>query len=258
MAARPAKRQKRPVVVLPSSSESESTSGTAATQLDNKSLDQFSINVSTEKLSFSLPSRTRSGKIRTRPPAAEQSLKSSRKPGRSKKSDPEPSKSRAIQSFFTASVDQRHRSTQGSEEFDLAELEDLIEDDAICEEELRTQRSQSVSNTAGNGRSKRQVITDIRSRSGEELGCRGSQRFIQGGKTSTQPTKAASPLSQCVEDDTRPWVDKYAPTTLDELAVHKKKIDDVRGWLQDVLDGQSRKVGTIQLCKNQQLGLTWH
>ena len=30
------------------------------------------------------------------------------------------------------------------------------------------------------------------------------------------------------------WIDKYAPATSKDLAVHKKKVDEVRGWLQTV------------------------
>lgn len=248
MAARPAKRQKRPVVVLSSSSESEDTSETAQTRLDRR-LDQVSNNISSEKLSLSLPSRTRSGKIRTRSPAVVQPLTSSQKSKRSKKSNPEPSKSRTIHNFFTTSTKTNHISTQESDEFDAAELDDLIEDDAACEEEFHTQRAQSVSSAAGNGNYKRHTTPGARSRNEEDLTCRGSQKFIQGSKASDKAIKATGlSLSQCDEEDTRPWTEKYAPATSDELAVHKKKVDDVRKWLQDVLEGRSCKVGTIHLC----------
>ncbi|KAI9776478.1 MAG: Cell cycle checkpoint protein rad17 [Peltula sp. TS41687] len=197
MAARPAKRQKRPVVGASSSSETEST---------------------------------------------EKSQKPLQKLGRSEKADPEPSKGRTIQSFFTASVEQRHRSTQETDDIDLAELDDLIEDDSILEEELRTQGSPGVSSAAtAEGRNKRPATSAARSRNEEDLSCKGSQRFIQAGKTLNKATNTASALSQCVEEDTRPWTDKYRPLSLDELAVHKKKVDDVRRWLQDVLEGRSRK-----------------
>lgn len=42
--------------------------------------------------------------------------------------------------------------------------------------------------------------------------------------------------------DCRPWAEKYAPDDLDELAVHKKKVADVRAWLSNVLAGKDRKV----------------
>ncbi|KAG8903931.1 Cell cycle checkpoint protein rad17 [Tulasnella sp. 403] len=39
------------------------------------------------------------------------------------------------------------------------------------------------------------------------------------------------------EVDDKLWVEQFAPMTEAELAVHKKKIADVRGWLLDALDG---------------------
>ncbi|KAF1959454.1 Rad17-domain-containing protein [Byssothecium circinans] len=41
--------------------------------------------------------------------------------------------------------------------------------------------------------------------------------------------------------DRRPWNEKYGPISLDELAVHKKKVADVRSWLESVLSGKERK-----------------
>ncbi|KAF8496473.1 P-loop containing nucleoside triphosphate hydrolase protein [Russula emetica] len=36
------------------------------------------------------------------------------------------------------------------------------------------------------------------------------------------------------------WVDKYAPQSLQDLAVHKRKVDDVRRWLVDAFDEKGR------------------
>lgn len=43
------------------------------------------------------------------------------------------------------------------------------------------------------------------------------------------------------EDDLRPWAERFAPIDLEELAVHKKKVSDVRGWLENVMDGKVRQ-----------------
>jgi cell cycle checkpoint protein len=43
------------------------------------------------------------------------------------------------------------------------------------------------------------------------------------------------------EEDMRPWAERFAPVNLEELAVHKKKVADVRGWLESVMDGQVRQ-----------------
>ncbi|CAI4216380.1 unnamed protein product [Parascedosporium putredinis] len=43
------------------------------------------------------------------------------------------------------------------------------------------------------------------------------------------------------DDDLRPWSERFRPLTLDELAVHKKKVADVRRWIEGVLSGQLRQ-----------------
>ena len=40
--------------------------------------------------------------------------------------------------------------------------------------------------------------------------------------------------------DDQLWVDKYAPQSLQDLAVHKRKVDDVRRWLMDAFDEKER------------------
>ena len=42
--------------------------------------------------------------------------------------------------------------------------------------------------------------------------------------------------------DMRPWAEKYGPNNLEELMVHKKKVSDVRTWLENALWGHDRKV----------------
>ncbi|OCL01831.1 Rad17-domain-containing protein, partial [Glonium stellatum] len=41
--------------------------------------------------------------------------------------------------------------------------------------------------------------------------------------------------------DRRPWTEKYGPINLGELAVHRKKVADVRAWLDEVFAGRERK-----------------
>uniref|UniRef100_A0A8C3VQE9 Cell cycle checkpoint protein RAD17 n=1 Tax=Catagonus wagneri TaxID=51154 RepID=A0A8C3VQE9_9CETA len=48
--------------------------------------------------------------------------------------------------------------------------------------------------------------------------------------------------------ENEPWVDKYKPETQHELAVHKKKIEEVETWLKvEVLERQSTQGGSILL-----------
>lgn len=41
--------------------------------------------------------------------------------------------------------------------------------------------------------------------------------------------------------DQRPWSERFGPLSLEELVVHKKKVADVRRWLDDVLSGRMRQ-----------------
>ena len=44
------------------------------------------------------------------------------------------------------------------------------------------------------------------------------------------------------EEDIRPWAQRYGPSKLDELAVHKRKVADVGNWISDFFSGKNRRV----------------
>jgi cell cycle checkpoint protein len=71
---------------------------------------------------------------------------------------------------------------------------------------------------------------------------KGRQKFLRttSGSRSTPPPPTPPPVREATVDR-RPWTEKYGPVSLEELAVHKKKVTDVRTWLMDVLSGKSRK-----------------
>lgn len=51
-----------------------------------------------------------------------------------------------------------------------------------------------------------------------------------------------APSLSVVNEDKRPWVVQFGPTSLDELAVHKRKVGDVRNWLEAAYNGKRQKV----------------
>ena len=127
------------------------------------------------------------------------------------------------------------------------EEEDIIEDDSADE----SSRMRKVS-----GRSKEygaiRTVLDRRKplheqtqnatiTASQEKPISASQQFLTVGKA---PAKEASTQTKATgqTSDTRPWAEKYGPTNLEELMVHKKKVADVRGWLEGVLQGRDRKV----------------
>jgi cell cycle checkpoint protein len=99
---------------------------------------------------------------------------------------------------------------------------------------------------------------------GESSGLpRGSQVFK---KLSTN-TNGSANTAKIPIVDSRPWTERFGPLNVDELAVHKRKVQDVRTWLESVLSGRDRqrllilkgsagtgKTTTINLL-SQELGL---
>ncbi|KAJ4352854.1 RFC checkpoint protein Rad17 [Ascochyta clinopodiicola] len=86
---------------------------------------------------------------------------------------------------------------------------------------------------------KRKSVTPLAA-SDAGSGPKASQKFLRtatGARATPPPPQPAR--SEPV--DGRPWTDKYGPLSLDELAVHKKKVSDVRTWLEHVYSGQHRK-----------------
>ena len=51
------------------------------------------------------------------------------------------------------------------------------------------------------------------------------------GQARKSLTSAASSSRRRMEDDFKPWIDRHAPVTSTDLAVHPKKIDEVKFWL---------------------------
>jgi cell cycle checkpoint protein len=59
--------------------------------------------------------------------------------------------------------------------------------------------------------------------------------------------------------DDRLWVEKYEPQCLKDLAVHKRKVDDVRRWLAEAFGGRSHpkhRVGFSPLFWRPRASLT--
>lgn len=50
------------------------------------------------------------------------------------------------------------------------------------------------------------------------------------------------PSSSLLNEDKRPWTEQFAPIDLTELAVHKRKVADVRSWLEMAFRGRRQKV----------------
>lgn len=73
----------------------------------------------------------------------------------------------------------------------------------------------------------------------------GSHKFKIPGhatRTAIDPGVSTVMKSRSSTVDSRPWVEKYGPKNLEELMVHRKKVSDVRNWLENALWDQYSKV----------------
>lgn len=124
--------------------------------------------------------------------------------------------------------------------------EDFIEDDSFDEELQKLPISRNdIHKVHTHAQARPNTLTQ---KSSSRTLLSGSQVFrkLGNGIGKSEKKENAVKLS---DNDTRPWSDRYGPVSLEELAVHKKKVADVRDWLYNVFQGRSKKVrGSSTLC----------
>ncbi|KAG0648179.1 Cell cycle checkpoint rad17 [Hyphodiscus hymeniophilus] len=105
-----------------------------------------------------------------------------------------------------------------------------IEDEDIISDEDWTGGKAQLSSMVGQAARKRSRGTDAL-KNGDGDAPPMTQKFLK-----------PRPLMEIKHgDDLRPWAERFGPANLDELAVHKKKVADVRGWLDEVMHGRLRQ-----------------
>ncbi|KAL4789206.1 Rad17 cell cycle checkpoint protein-domain-containing protein [Aspergillus venezuelensis] len=128
---------------------------------------------------------------------------------------------------------------------DMNDSEDSIEDDYDSYDELFTQHftEEKLSQLDGleiqscfRGQAQ-SPAPHRRSESQRSLGGK-AKRFLLQSQASSKPELSNNTQLEEIE---LPWAQKYAPRTLEELAVHKRKVQDVEHWLNDALAGKSQK-----------------
>lgn len=162
----------------------------------------------------------------------------------------------SLHSFFQPANEEQRWSLQKFEPTRPAESttekagddDDSIEDDYDSFDELFTQHfiNADIGSQDGTGaqeNSQDKPCQDPPSTKSNSIGNRTSstKRFLlpQSPKGGSQSRPSATVTA---EDDARPWAQKYSPSNLDELAVHKRKVTDVQNWLNDVFIGRNRCV----------------
>ncbi|KAK1758242.1 cell cycle checkpoint protein RAD17 [Echria macrotheca] len=116
---------------------------------------------------------------------------------------------------------------------DSAVFDDIISDPISEDDDLALHKTAVASSIVGKAAQKRfKEASQSGLTSATSLNPAGGQRFLkQRGSTGSVVT----------DDDARPWSERFAPVNLEELAVHKKKVADVRKWLEDVFAGRMRQ-----------------
>ncbi|KAI1496568.1 cell cycle checkpoint protein RAD17 [Biscogniauxia marginata] len=107
-------------------------------------------------------------------------------------------------------------------------LEDIISDPISDDDDVGEHKAVTTSRVGQNAL-KRFREPSIAS-SGSAVAA--SQKFIRPSRPPRDPS---------LDDEQRPWSERFGPVNLDELAVHKKKVADVRRWLEDVIAGRMRQ-----------------
>ncbi|KAI5208980.1 hypothetical protein E4T39_00937 [Aureobasidium subglaciale] len=141
---------------------------------------------------------------------------------------------KSIFSFFTPAA-QRHQvssqdSTSPPASADPLPREEDIDDDMSPDEATLSQPSQIAQTLR-----KRKLIQDDIGDDSKDGPPAASQKFRRVSSGARLPTKATA-----VQTDTRPWTERFAPVDLSELAVHKRKITDVRSILESALSERAR------------------
>lgn len=260
----PAKRQRR-VVSLSSDNDddwvpsAEPTDGKEGIEDHTSTAAKIKVNTDGAAVKRTLPTRSRTKstvkKTQLEPTSTKRSRSdpSPKKPARELKPIAKSRTSKPISSFFAAanqsdqSNGQKRPKTEESPEVEEREAEDLIEDDSAPEVE-------GVKELRGLPNSTRLVLDRRKGLPSSTLNATtctqehklpaASQRFKIAGRATGKGTDNKSSTSDGVVGvDTRPWAERFEPRSLEELAVHKKKVSDVRSWLENVLQGRDRKVG---------------
>lgn len=95
------------------------------------------------------------------------------------------------------------------------------------------------------------VVADVKASNSSRVGQNARKRARDGSQVAATSTASSSsrflrpprptPPANALDDDLRPWSERFGPVNLDELSVHKRKVADVRKWLEDVLGGRVRQ-----------------
>lgn len=187
-----------------------------------------------------LPTRSGKGAAQGRRNEGQSESKSAtpKKLLRTKKADqPANISKRTLDSFFNAAtqrLDSAPSTAHAAPQIDEEDFED-IEDGS--DGQTRAVGGSGVSGRSTGAALRKRSWTDADHQRGSRDAPAARNKFLKtpsGRRSSTPLSHKSSPA----EDAGQSWTEKFPPLSLEELAVHHKKVGDVRTWLERVLTGQ--------------------
>ncbi|OTB00034.1 hypothetical protein M426DRAFT_324610 [Hypoxylon sp. CI-4A] len=156
---------------------------------------------------------------------------------KSASTSPEKPKSRAIPKGKQAKTEKTadlvtmfSRQAQRAPTISPIKKDDIMSDPISDDDDVGEHRAASASRVGQNARKRFRDVPQSSSSSA----VMSSQKFLKPPRPQPQQGHTAG-------DEQRPWSERFAPTNLEELAVHKRKVADVRRWLDDVMAGRLRQ-----------------
>ena len=229
MAPRPAKRQRRATRVL---SDDEDEYPAIEPKGTPKAQRQLSLNDNGRNTLSLSPNSTRHAtptkKTRATPQATPEKVR------KSTRLESEPDKSTSIQSFFGKATEDQRWQRRNTPDVTVQDEVEAIEDDELSDDALLALDEPVASTASSVGRrslSNRPITNGKPSSNGS--------KFLKPSLPFKRPTTPTLPRTP--DESQPPWSDRYAPGTLEELAVHKKKVTDVQTWMEGVISGRSRQ-----------------
>lgn len=186
---------------------------------------------------------------------------------------PNTSKSKSLHTFFQPATDGQRWSSQkfeakrslasGTETLDADEIEDDYDSyDEIFTQHIASQTSSfnPKSSFSSNNGSTRPSVSKPKATTARRTN-QSTKRFIMPPDSKSHSSRPSDPPPLNYKVDHRPWAQRFAPLNLDELAVHKRKVADVRKWLEDAFAGRGREVSEphtlIPWTLRSARGATW-
>lgn len=149
-----------------------------------------------------------------------------------------PRPGQTLHSFFNAATQRQQDISQQSESFRIEA--EVVDDELDAIEEIDGATIDDASATNG---SITQTTSRKRKLGIDNLLLKGSgagQQSVASTRFIKPASDLASAQDRSLQDHRRPWTDQFPPAELTELAVHKKKVAQVRSLLEEAVSSRAR------------------